>query len=48
MILNDGLYPWPDDTYLVYSGSDNQLKVVEEIKIGAITPQSCTEVYIPI
>ena len=48
IIQNDGTVPWPDDTYLVFSGSQNQLKVVEELRLGRIMPQSCTEIRIPI
>ena len=48
IIQNDGQHPWPSDTHLVFSGTQNQLKVVEELKLGAIMPSSCTEIRIPI
>ena len=48
IIQNDGECDWPSDTFLIFSGYQNQLKVVEELELGAIAPKSCTEIRIPI
>ena len=48
VIQNDGMHTWPQDAYLIYTAQQNQLKVIEEIKLGAVEPKSCTEILIPI
>ena len=48
IIQNDGLQAWPNDTYLVFSGVQNQLGVVESLFLGAIGPQQCSEIRISI
>lgn len=48
IIQNDGDCDWPEDTFLVFSGAQNHLKVVEELELGPIAPKCCTEIRIPI
>ena len=38
VIENDGQSRWPDDTGLVFCGSQNQLMVDEVLPIGAAKP----------
>lgn len=48
IIQNDGPIPWPADTAIIFSGFQNQLNVVEELAVGAVAPQNCTQIVIPI
>lgn len=47
-LVNEGSQAWPEDTALVFSGSRNELGVIEEVKIGALAPQGTIDVLIPI
>ena len=47
-LVNEGSQAWPEDTALVFSGSRNELGVIEEVKIGALAPQCSVDVRIPI
>ena len=48
IIQNDGSLAWPNDTFLVFSGFQNVLGVVEEIYVGNLAPKNCSEISIPI
>ena len=47
-VENNGQTSWPKDTYLVFSGSQNQLSVTEEVYLGNLAPQCKTDIKIPI
>ena len=48
IILNDGLSAWPKDTYLIFSGSNNLLNVTEEVFLGEVSTQGCSEINLTI
>ncbi len=45
---NTGQETWPFDTYLMFDGKKNSLKVPEETYVGMLEPGRKTQVRIPI
>ena len=38
LIENSGSVAWPFDTYMIFSGGNNEFRVAEEVYVGMLEP----------